>query len=177
MSPEYQQMRALVVDDDVFARQLICKMLHKLGAELENLMEAGDGLEALKILKTNAFDLIISDWHMKPMDGLTLTRKIRDPLASPAPDTPLILCTADPQQDVIERALRIGINQVIVKPINIANFGKRIRATFDAKQPPAPSGIYRGPNRRFDKDRHTSGSRRSNHEAAAADHKNAKAGH
>lgn len=177
MPPEYPQMRALVVDDNAFTRRLICEVLHNLGAELENLMEAGDGLEALKILETNVFDLVISDWHMKPMDGLTFTRKIRDPLASPAPDTPLILCTADPQQDVIKRALQIGVNQVIAKPINIANFDKRIRAMFEAKRAPVQSGRYAGPDRRFDNDDPTSGDRRSHAGAEETDDTNAKAGH
>lgn len=169
MPPDYSQLRALVVDDNTFTRRLICEVLRNLGFNLGNLIEAGDGLAALNILETESFDLVISDWHMKPMDGLTFTRKIRDPLASPALNTPIILCTADPQQDVIKRALQIGVNQVIAKPINIANFSKRLRAVFDADRLPVKSGDYLGPDRRYENDTPPHSSDRRTHRTTSDD--------
>jgi len=149
MSIDYAGLRTLVVDDNAFTRRLLSEVLHHLGVELENIALAADGLEAMKILNTENFDVIISDWHMKPMDGLTFTRKVRDPLASPAPDTPVVLCTADAQSDVIQRAMQMGVDQVITKPINIADFDKRIRKMFASKRPRVRSARYMGPDRRM----------------------------
>lgn len=150
MSIVYAGLRALVVDDNAFTRRLISEVLHNLGMDLANIAEARDGLEALQILKTREFELIISDWHMKPMDGLTFTRKIRDPLASPAPDTPVILCTADPQADILMRAMQMGVDQVITKPISFADFDDRIRQVFALDRPRIRSKRYSGPDRRME---------------------------
>lgn len=150
MSIDYAGLRALVVDDNAFTRRLISEVLHNLGTDLANIAEACDGLEALQILKTQEFQIIISDWHMKPMDGLTFTRKIRDPLASPAPDTPVVLCTADPQANIVLRAMQMGVDQVITKPINIADFDKRIRQVFASNRPRIRSTRYAGPDRRME---------------------------
>lgn len=144
MPSDYSRMRALVVDDNAFTHRLIREVLRNLGFKRGNLGEAGDGLAALNVLETEPFDVIIRDWHMKPMDGLTFTHKIRDPIASPAPNTPVVWCTADPKPDVIEQALQIGVNQVIAKPIDIHDFDKRLRAMFYTERPPVKSGAPRG---------------------------------
>jgi CheY-like chemotaxis protein len=169
MPLDYTRLRALVVDDNAFTRRLIQEVLYNLGVSRDNLAEAKDGLDALDILETGQFDFVISDWHMEPMDGLTLARKIRDPIASPAPHLPLILCTADPRSDVITRALQIGVNQVIMKPINIADFDKRLRMMFETQPVPVKSASYIGPDRRFDHTGRPTADDRRSHDSLSDD--------
>ncbi|MCL2673244.1 MAG: response regulator, partial [Alphaproteobacteria bacterium] len=64
-------MKILIVDDHQTMRNVVSNLLQRLG--FQNIDEAADGTEALKILRANSqYGLIITDWNMKPMSGLQL---------------------------------------------------------------------------------------------------------
>ena len=72
-----------------------------------------DGLEAWTLLKTEAFDLVVSDVDMPRMDGLDLTAKIRtDPKTA---DMPVVLVTALESREDKERGIEVGANAYLVK--------------------------------------------------------------
>jgi two-component system, chemotaxis family, chemotaxis protein CheY len=103
----------LVVEDSPVMRQLLVFAL----ARVRNLrvVEADDGVDGLRKLAATRFDIIITDINMPVMDGLKLVRRIRsDPTHK---DTPVIIITTEGSQEDRQRALQLGANAYITKPI------------------------------------------------------------
>ena len=148
MSYSYDQLRVLVVEDNQHTRALIRSVLQNLGFNAGHIREAFDGLSALEELQKEAVHIVISDWRMEPMDGLTFVRTLRDPEKSPDPFVPVILCSAYTDQELIESARDIGINEIIAKPISIGNIKSRIHAILDKPRPFVNASNYFGPDRR-----------------------------
>lgn len=105
-------MRLLLVDDSRTMRSIQKKALEALGSN--EVREAGDGLEALSTIASTpaGFDLIMIDWNMPNMDGITLVRKIRETDKA----TPLVMATTEAEKGRVMEALKAGVNNYIVKP-------------------------------------------------------------
>ncbi len=148
MAFSFDQLKILIVDDDEFTRVLIKEVLQIIGFTAPNIRLAGDGLAAFKHLEEEKIHIVMSDLRMKPMDGLTFVRKLRDPDNSPDPFVPVIFCTAYTDQAKVERARDMGVNEVIAKPISIGNVESRIRAVLEQPRPFVNESYYFGPDRR-----------------------------
>ena len=110
------EYKILVVEDSAVMRQLITVALGRLdGAELD---EADDGVEGLKKLSSKSYDLIIVDINMPMMNGLKLIGHIR---SSPnCADVPIMVVTTEGLEEDRERALQLGANVYLTKPVNTA---------------------------------------------------------
>ncbi len=105
-------IKILTVDDMSTMRKIIRTILSQLG--YNNVEEAGDGKEALFKLKATKFDLVLLDWNMPQMDGITLLKEIRnDPQLK---DVPVIMVTAEAKKENVLAAIQAGANNYIVKP-------------------------------------------------------------
>ena len=103
----------LVVEDSPTMRQLISFALKRIPGS--RIVEANDGIDALKKLSTQKFDLILTDINMPIMDGLKLVKRVRsDPTHSA---TPIVIITTEGSQEDRQRALQLGANAYITKPI------------------------------------------------------------
>ena len=110
-------MKILVVEDSPTMRQLISFALKRLkGAEI---VEAGDGVEGLKKLNSDTFDLIITDINMPVMDGLKLISLVRRDVKYR--NIPIMVITTEGGAEDRERALALGANAYITKPIQAGN--------------------------------------------------------
>jgi two-component system NtrC family sensor kinase len=107
-------MSILIVDDSPVSRELLSKTLKKWGY---NVLTANDGLEALEIYKNNRISIVITDWVMPNMDGLTLCEEIRKFIKSSY--TYIIIITANDQNSDIKEALDKGADDYIIKPIDV----------------------------------------------------------
>ena len=110
MSAEYS---CLVVEDSPMMRQLLVFALSRV----KNLkvVEADDGVDGLRKLAAGKFDIILTDINMPIMDGLKLVKRIRiDPVHK---DTPVIIITTEGSVEDRKRALELGANAYITKPI------------------------------------------------------------
>jgi len=107
------QLRCLVVEDSPMMRQLIVFALHRL-RELE-VVEADDGVDAMRKLAASKFDIVVTDINMPIMDGLKLVKRIRSDDAHK--DIPIIIITTEGSQEDRSRALALGANAYITKPI------------------------------------------------------------
>ncbi|MBP3956725.1 response regulator [Gemmata sp. G18] len=103
--------RVLVVDDSEMVRNLHSFMLRGGGFEVR---QASNGSEALEVLLTERFDVIVSDVNMPKMDGLELTRRIRT--TAGYQDTPVILVSTEAEAQDRVNGLRAGANVYVVKP-------------------------------------------------------------
>ena len=103
----------ITVDDSSTMRRIIKNTLKKIGYG-DEILEAGDGKEALNVLANSNVDLIITDWNMPVMDGLTFVKHIR--ADNKYDDTPIIMVTTEAAKEDIITALKAGVNNYIVKP-------------------------------------------------------------
>ena len=108
------QLKILVVEDSPTMRQLIIFALKRLqGAQFD---EAGDGVEGLKKIQSTKYDLLICDINMPIMDGLKLVSIARN---MPSYKTvPIVIITTEGGSDDKKRALGLGANAYITKPIS-----------------------------------------------------------
>jgi two-component system chemotaxis response regulator CheY len=104
--------RILVVDDMLSIRSLIIAVLHSLGHY--TVEEATNGATALQKMKSQGYDLVISDWNMPEMSGIELLRAVRNDEVLKA--IPVILLTAETTKENIRYATSLGINGYIAKP-------------------------------------------------------------
>ena len=103
----------LVVDDNTLNREVAADFLNLVGMEVEL---ATDGLHALEILKSQAFDVVLMDVHMPNMDGMQATRAIRQ---TPAlAHLPVIALTAQARTEDREAIESAGMNAHLSKPID-----------------------------------------------------------
>jgi len=105
--------RVLVVDDEAAIRDLLTKTLMLAEYEVE---EAPDGRAALGLIRTSAFDLLITDLKMPGMDGLTLIREARRLV----PTLPVIIITAYSTEASAIEAANLGVAGYLSKPFRIA---------------------------------------------------------
>ena len=110
--------RILVVDDNETARTVTAHMLRDLGFAAQ---EAASGPESIRILREaqrsdTGFDIVLLDWQMPEMDGCETAVTIRGMVLDRPPV--LAMVTAFGHEDVRERALAVGIEKVLVKPVN-----------------------------------------------------------
>ncbi len=104
---------ALVVEDSPTMRQLIVFALRRLKAL--KVTEADDGVDALKKLQAGKFDILITDINMPIMDGLKLVSLVRRDKNHK--EIPIIIITTEGAQEDRQRALALGANAYITKPI------------------------------------------------------------
>jgi two-component system chemotaxis response regulator CheY len=110
------EYRVLVVEDSPTMRQLIVFALKRI--RNLHIEEAGDGVGGLKKLSAQKFDLVVTDINMPIMDGLKLVSLIRnDPQYR---EVPVIVITTEGATEDRDRALALGANEYITKPIQTA---------------------------------------------------------
>ena len=115
------RLRALVVDDNAYARAISGASLHKLGVGV--VEEAQGGAAAILALMSQRYDLVLMDWYMPDVSGAGIMQVLRDPRFGAARDTPVILMTAYASRDNIARARELGVNEVLVKPFTTDQLG------------------------------------------------------
>jgi two-component system chemotaxis response regulator CheY len=104
---------ALVVEDSPTMRQLIVFALHRI-RDLK-VVEANDGVDALRKLGADRLDIIITDINMPIMDGLKLVKRVRTDEVLKT--IPIIIITTEGAEEDRQRALALGANAYITKPI------------------------------------------------------------
>jgi two-component system chemotaxis response regulator CheY len=119
--------KVLVVDDSPTMRQLIIFALQRL-ANLQ-ITESGDGVAALKQLSSEKYDLLLTDINMPMMDGLKLISLIRnDALYA---NLPIIVISTEGSEVTRERAIAVGANEYITKPLQTTRLIEVVRRLLD----------------------------------------------
>ena len=104
-----KHIKIMVVDDFATMRKVIRNLLKQVG--YENIVEAEDGVIALKTLKSQKIDLVVSDWNMPNMTGLELLKAVRADEDLKA--TPFLMVTAEALQDNVIAAVKAGVERVV----------------------------------------------------------------
>src|SRR6266849_4356634 len=119
--------RVLVVDDDASTREVFGELLQRWGYDVE---QTGDGHDALKLITERHPDVIISDLVMPKLDGLALTRALREE----SPDTPVIIITGKGTIDAAVEAVREGVFDFVEKPLDPARLKVILQRALEKRQ-------------------------------------------
>mgnify|MGYP001568437901 FL=1 len=111
------RFRILVVEDSPTMRQLITFTLKRL-KDVE-IVEASDGVDGLKKISAGKFDIIFTDINMPIMDGLKLVSLVKNDPANK--NIPIVVITTEGGQEDRDRALALGADSYITKPIQATN--------------------------------------------------------
>ena len=115
----------LVVDDSVMMRKVVLRTLKMAGVEFENVLEAGDGQEALTILRENVVNLIMCDINMPVMSGLELLQKIKEEKL--APGVPIVMVTTEGSEPQVRQAILAGARGYIRKPFTVEHIENNVK--------------------------------------------------
>lgn len=107
-----KKTRVLLVEDDVFLRELCTK---KFKSEGMDVIDKVDGEQALKALEDEGFDIILLDIVLPSMDGFEVLEKIRNHKNEKARKTPVVMLSNLGQDEDIEKAISLGANDFLIK--------------------------------------------------------------
>lgn len=145
-APAYDQLKALIVEDNPHMRSLLKTLLHALG--LKRVYEAADGAAGFDALRECMPDFILTDLSMKPVDGLEFSRRVRSGRDSPNPYIPIIMVTGHTERPRIMAARDAGVTEILAKPITAQNLMLRICEVVDKPRAFVRCESYFGPDRR-----------------------------
>ena len=118
-------MKIMLVDDSRTIRNIQKNALAGLGHS--DIVEAADGVEALSAIANEPPDLILLDWNMPNMDGLTTLKKIREKGLK----VPVIMCTTEAEKSRVIQAIQAGANNYVVKPFTGEALAEKIKQTME----------------------------------------------
>jgi len=123
-----KNIKVLIVDDFATMRKVVRNLLKQVG--YEDIVEAEDGVMALKALKSQKVDVIVSDWNMPNMTGLELLKAVRadEELCK----TPFLMVTAEALQDNVVAAVKAGVSNYIVKPFTAEVLNEKIKKIMES---------------------------------------------
>ena len=140
-------VRVLVVEDNVFQRRILIKLLETL--EADDVRQAGDGTEALAVLEGFLPDIILTNCQMQPMGGLEFARRVRTSEQRPFQTVPIIMLSAEDELTQAQMARNAGINAFLTKPISPERLCEGILQLIENPPPFVRSATYVGPERRI----------------------------
>lgn len=139
-------VHVLVVDDNTQMRFLLRCLLRAGG--LFQISEAESAEEAFDIMRLTPVDIILVDWKMHPVDGLTFTRMVRWDKDSPNPYAPVLMLTAHTEASRVAAARDAGVTGFIKKPISTRVLFERMSNALTDKRMFVRTADFFGPDRR-----------------------------
>lgn len=109
---DIEHVRVLVVDDSNLARRHINRILNNFG--MEQITEAENGIEAIKLLASHDFDLIVTDFNMPEMDGQQLIEHVRQNMGNTY--TPILMITSENRESRLANIQQAGVSAICDKP-------------------------------------------------------------
>jgi len=137
---------------------LVRQVLGVLGAR--NVTDLSDGEQAWKHFKKMPSDVVILDWKMQPVDGIELTRLIRNDSESPNPYAPIIMMTAYSERIRVVEARDAGVHEFVIKPMSPKTLFHRVETVIEKPRSFVRVVNYFGPDRRRATKPHNSTERR-----------------
>ncbi len=118
--------KVLIVDDEHHIRFILEQELKKHGCEVKT---AEDGEEAIKLLKSNKYDIMILDLMMPGVSGIEVCEFVKD--SPKIQNQPIIILTADHDEKDREKCLLLGVNDYITKPFSPKGLALRINEILE----------------------------------------------
>jgi len=130
----------LVVDPNPHMRRLTRMMLMNVGAKL--VYEAADGLAAIDIISHASPDVMLLDWEMPVLSGPQILHMVRSPGVFSRPSLPVIMLTDQALSSQVQEALRLGVNEFLLKPTSPKALRDRLLSIVLRPRPMVQIGKY-----------------------------------
>lgn len=117
-------MKILIVDDSKIIRRILTNILKERDIFEHEIIEADDGAEALRIIFENNIDLILLDWNMPKLNGIDFLKTIRK--IKKYKNIPVIMITSEAAKYNVMEAIKSGVSEYIIKPINTTKVLKKL---------------------------------------------------
>lgn len=120
---------ALVVDDSAAIRKILQRVLRQTGMAINTIHEAGDGQEALELLRSRQVALVLTDINMPRMDGLELLAAIRK--SSEWAAMPVVMITTEGGEAKVAEAVRLGAAGYVRKPFTADQIKEKLAGLLE----------------------------------------------
>jgi two-component system, chemotaxis family, chemotaxis protein CheY len=139
-------LKVLIVDDEPAMRKVTRSLLQAIG--VKNIHDAPDGRSGLEAICALAPDLVILDWEMPALNGAEFMRRVRSPRDFPIPAVPVIMLTGYGERSRVVEAVRLGVNEFLLKPVSTKALLARVVNILTNPRPMVQKGDYYGPEPR-----------------------------
>ncbi|MCF8496011.1 MAG: response regulator [Alphaproteobacteria bacterium] len=146
MPYNFREITVLVVEDSQPMLLLIDSLLQAFG--IRHILKSENGDDGFKLLCEHNPDIVIADWMMRPTDGISLTRRIRNDPASPNQFVPVILMTGFSEMRRVLQARDAGVTEFLVKPFSARDLYRRMVEIIERPRQYVRSDDFFGPDRR-----------------------------
>ena len=124
-------IRALIVDDSSVMRKIVERSLRQAGLSLAQVIEAGNGAEALAAVQANQVDLILCDINMPVMDGLEFVKQLA--AVEKAKGVPVVMITTEGSEAHVVQAISAGARGYLRKPFTPDQVKEHVLPVLAAK--------------------------------------------
>ena len=123
----------LVVDDSAAIRKILQRVLRQTGMAIRNIHEAGDGEEALEILKIHRPALVLTDINMPKMDGLQFLAALKS--SDQWRDIPVVMITTEGGETKVGEAVKLGAAGYVRKPFTADQIKEKLAGILEPSLP------------------------------------------
>lgn len=124
----YADMTALIIDDQEFVLNIVRAMMGQIG--FGKIETAADGQAGLDLMTNVQPQVVLCDIEMRPMDGLTFLKELRDSSNTDIRDTPVIFLTSHGRHELVSQARALGADGFITKPATVNLLRERIEQSL-----------------------------------------------
>ena len=153
-----ERLKVLVVDDNHHMINIIKTILR--GFEVKDFYDASNAADAFSLIRTTAFDIIITDFAMDPINGCEFIKLIRTAEDSPNHFVPIIMLTAYAEKSKVEQARDAGVTEFCAKPVTATELYRKVCAVINTPRSFIRTSVYFGPDRRRRNDDNDKGKER-----------------
>ena len=125
-------LTVLLIEPQRFLSRIMCSALINAGVFTDNITEVSSATKALDLLKTKAFDVILTEMDLPDTDGEYVIRKAREW----GVDSPIVVITSGATEGKVREAVNAGVNDFLVKPVSQILVSKRIARQLHHPQVP-----------------------------------------
>jgi two-component system, chemotaxis family, chemotaxis protein CheY len=119
----------LIVDDSAAIRKILQRVLRQTGMAINTIHEAGDGQEALNLMRSQRVDLVLTDINMPKMDGLELLAAIKR--SSDWAAVPVVMITTEGGESKVGEAVRLGAAGYVRKPFTADQIKEKLAGLLE----------------------------------------------
>jgi two-component system, chemotaxis family, chemotaxis protein CheY len=129
----HKDLEVLIVDNSAAIRKILRRVLRQTGLPIKVIHEAGNGEEALAVLKEHKVHLILSDVIMPKMDGLQLLASLK--ASSEWAQVPLVMITTEGGESKVAEAVRLGAAGYVRKPFTADQIKEKLAGILEPALP------------------------------------------
>jgi len=143
---DFSKIRFLVVETNPLSAELLVDILAMIGGI--SIRKATEVDTAIRMMRDAEVDVLITEWNLGKKSGLELLDFVRNSVQSPNRFLPVIMCTANSEQEDVMEARDKGVSEFLAKPFSVDGLYKRLVSVIARPRPFINSDDYFGPDRR-----------------------------